>query len=98
HDRERRDALAAAGFADDRQGLAGLDLERHAVDRAHDTVAREEMGLEILDLENGGHRHIRRASRGSRWSRRPSPSRLIASTTSARQTPGAKIVHGAMPR
>src|SRR5262249_7164443 len=28
-------ALAAAGFADDAQGAAGLDRERHAVDRAH---------------------------------------------------------------
>ena len=38
-DRQRRDALAAAGLADDGQRLAGRHAEGHAVDRAHDAVA-----------------------------------------------------------
>ena len=95
-DRQRRDALAAARLADDRQRLAGRDRERHAVDRAHDAVAREEMRLEVVDLEQraagrGCIGHIRRASRGSSASRRPSPSRLTASTVSDRKMPGNRI-------
>ena len=50
-DRQRRDALAAAALADDRQRLAGHDVKRHAVDRAHDAVAGEEPGPQIVDLE-----------------------------------------------
>jgi hypothetical protein len=34
HDRERADAFAAAGLADDRQRLAAADRERDVVDRA----------------------------------------------------------------
>ncbi len=98
---ERRHALAAAGFADDAQRLAGTDRERHAVDGARDPVLGEELGLEALDLEQGrSHRspHMRRAMRGSRRSRRPSPTRLTASTTSASARPGQNTVHGALAR
>ena len=47
-----------------------------------------------------GHRspHMRRAMRGSRRSRRPSPTRLTASTTSASARPGQNTVHGALAR
>ena len=56
--RERGDTLAAAGLADDRQGLAGHDMERHAVDGADDAVTGEEPGLQIGDFEQWlpGHR------------------------------------------
>ena len=58
----------------------GAHRERHAVDRAHDAVAREEMGLEVLDLEQRSGRghasYMWRARRGSSASRMPSPSRL----------------------
>ena len=61
-------------------------------------VAREEMRLQAFDLQQrggGGHRglahHIRRARRGSSASRRPSPSRLTASTVRERQMPGNRI-------
>ena len=58
--------LAAAGFADQRQRLALLDLERHAVDGvdggragAEEARVNEEMLLEIVDLEQGrGHAAI----------------------------------------
>ena len=42
HDRERGDALAAAGFADQTDRLAVGDVEGDAVDRADLTVAGEE--------------------------------------------------------
>ncbi len=37
-DRQRRDALAAARLADDRERLARVHLERHAVHGAHDRL------------------------------------------------------------
>ena len=39
---------------------------------------------------------MRRAMRGSRESRKPSPTRLIASTVTASSTPGKKMIHGAI--
>ena len=43
HDRERGDALAAAGFADDAERLAARERQANAVDRAHHAVAGEEV-------------------------------------------------------
>jgi hypothetical protein len=51
HERHGGDRFAAAGFTDDRQRLAFVDMERDAVDRAVDTVGGTEMGLQILDFE-----------------------------------------------
>ena len=99
--RQRGHALAAAGFADDAERLAGADRERHAVDGPRDAVLGEEVGLEVLDLEQGrghGSPHMRRAMRGSSRSRSPSPTRLTASTTSASASPGQNTVHGALAR
>src|SRR5262249_1969896 len=102
HDGERGDALAAAGFADDAQRLAGKHVERDAVDRIGHALDGEEMGAQVADAEqrigHGSNPHMRRARRGSRRSRKPSPNRLTESTTRASATPGAKIVHGARPR
>ena len=50
-DGETGDRLARAGLADKSQNLAAADLEGHAVDRLGDTVAGEEMGGEVFDLE-----------------------------------------------
>ena len=69
HHRQRRDALAAAGFADDAERLAGRDLETHAVDRARHPVGIEEMRPEIPHAEEllaQRRSHMRRARRGSR--------------------------------
>src|SRR5215217_1772830 len=76
-DRQRRHRLAAARLADDAERLAGFEVERDAVDGAHDAVAGEEMGREVADLEEA---HMRLASRGSSRSRSPSPSMFTAST------------------
>ena len=35
HQRQRRDAFAGSGFADDAERLAGGDREAHAIDGAH---------------------------------------------------------------
>jgi len=58
HDREARDALAGAGLADDPERLALVDRERDAVDRAHDTIVRPEVRLQVDNFEEG---HVTRA-------------------------------------
>src|SRR5262249_38713586 len=63
HQRQRRHALARAGFAHDAERLAGMDLEAHAVDGAHRPVIGEELRLEVRNLEHGQiGRRGRRAS------------------------------------
>src|SRR5258708_6965806 len=112
HERHGGDRLAAAGFTDDGQRLAFVDVEGDAVDGAVDTFGGTEMGLQILDFEqchrirtsflelvhsreinifDGEPDRIRLkmlyrplAMRGSIASRRPSPSRLTASTVADR--------------
>ena len=93
-DRHGRHRLAAAGFAHDAQRLAARHVERHAVDRAHDSVQGAELGVEIANFENRAHSRL--ASRGSSRSRRPSPSRFTARTVTARNAPGIMIVQGAI--
>ena len=53
HDRERRDRLARTGFADDGDDLAAVDVEAQPLDRAHDAARRQEVNMQIFDLEQG---------------------------------------------
>ena len=53
HQRQRRHALAAAGLADQREGLAALDRQAQAVDGAHDAGIGVELDLEMIDLDHG---------------------------------------------
>ena len=87
HDRKRGHRLAAAGFADQAMGLALLDLERGA---AHRRTAAAEGHLEILDLQQRAHRNRSEPSR----LRRPSPTRLMPSTSTNSATPGTMITQG----
>ena len=50
-DGKPRDALARARLADQPDDLASRHIERDAVNRLHDARAREEMSLEVADLE-----------------------------------------------
>ena len=60
--RERGDALARAGFADDRQRLAGDDVERHVIDRGHGAALGAEPRREVVDLEQRArHRRVCRS-------------------------------------
>src|SRR5690606_12774677 len=59
-DRAGRDALAAAALADDGERLATLQLHADAIDRFHDAFVREEVRVQVVDLE-----HVV-VSRGSR--------------------------------
>ena len=54
-DRHRGHALAAARLADDRQRLAGGDLEGHTVDRPHHAVARMKVRPQVVDSQQRWH-------------------------------------------
>jgi hypothetical protein len=53
HQRQRCNALAAARFADDRQGLVRREREADAVYGFHGTEAQVEIGAQVLDREQG---------------------------------------------
>ncbi len=91
HDREVRHALAAARLADEPEPLAGLHLERHAVDGVDRSLVRAEPDDEVIDREEGHQRF----NRGSSDSRRPSPSRLKPIALSEIAAPVKKMIHGA---
>ena len=101
HDRERRDALAAPGLADDAQGLAVADPEADPVDGLDHAVLGEEVGPQVLDGEEIptvgaalGHQLVSIRWRGSSASRRPSPRKLAASTTRTSVMPGYQARSG----
>ena len=53
HDRHHGLALARSGFADDGDGLAGIDVEVDALHRMEDAVAGAEADVKIADGKNG---------------------------------------------
>ena len=65
HDRKRRDRLAATAFAHQPQQLAAIEIETDAIDRAHQSRARREMGLQIVDFEQVHFESQCNAVRGS---------------------------------
>ena len=58
-DGERERALAGSRLADNAQGLAGMDAQRHIVDPPHDTGAlgRDVVGRKVFELEQRRGRH-----------------------------------------
>ena len=90
HDRQRGHRLAAAGFADDAQALARLDGEADPGQGVHHRPAQPDLGVQVLDLQQGRHR---RCSLTSNASRRASPMKLIAMTTRMMAMPAGKICH-----
>ena len=67
----RAHALAATALPHDAQGLALLQRVADAVDRVDHALAREEVRLEVLDLEQGLTWSPWSADRSRRGSRRP---------------------------
>ena len=53
HDRKSRRRLSASGFADEPDALARVDVERDPRDRLHVRGAQVELGVEVLDFEDG---------------------------------------------
>ena len=83
-DAERRHRLAAAGFADEAEGLAAPDRQRHVADGMQHSACGRQVDAEAFDLEECVHAR----PSGDRASRNPSPARLIAKTSSAKAVPG----------
>ena len=93
HDGERRHALAAAGFADNAKGPAGLQIEAEPVDHARDSaVLQVELDRQAPDFEQRAHRCL---SFGLKASFRPSPIRLTDSTVMKMARPGKVTGHQA---
>ena len=89
HHGQCRHGFAASRFADQRQCLAFAELKGDAAHHVHVTLTQKKRGREVSDVEgNPGGAHPWPLSRGSRTSRRPSPSTFRPSTRSTMTTPG----------
>jgi hypothetical protein len=54
HDREAREALAGAGFADETQGLAGVHREAHAGHGCDRRASADELHRQLAHVQHGG--------------------------------------------
>jgi hypothetical protein len=96
HQGKGSDALARAAFAHQRQHLAAPDRERRRFGDGHQVAVVVDRDREIAYLEHRGKRRRRHhdLEYGSAASRRPSPTKLKASTATMTKTPGI-MSHGA---
>src|SRR5437762_6433698 len=99
-DGERERALAGTRLADNAQRLAGMNAQRHIVDRPHDTGAlgRDVMGGQIFEFEQ--RRGWHELSGGQSWrswgsslTRSQSPRMFADSTINMMQQPGKMVSH-----
>src|SRR5690606_9588336 len=96
--RQRRHRLAGAGFADDGQGLAALQVERYALHRLDRAPALAEGDGQVADFEQ---RHVsespcqRTVRRGSKASRTASPTKISRLSISASVANAVSPSHGA---
>ena len=114
HDGHGGHGLTGTGLTDDTQGLATIERVRHTIDSANDAVLGMEIHLKVIDLEQMlalGNRLVLQVHivlvllhpyasfiLTSRASRRPSPSRVKASTVVRIARPGMIIIQGAVIR
>ena len=96
-DRQRRHALAAAGFADQAERLAVADVEAHVIDGLDDPVRREEVRRQAAYLAAGG-RPCGRARRSRRHrsvpaGRRPADSSTIVGASAAEMSSSAPTTY-----
>src|SRR5262249_49759070 len=99
HDRQRGDALATTGFADDGERLAAADMEGDIMDGLEQAGGREEHRFQVFHVEDDvvgfGSAHQPRCL-GSRMSRKASPNRLAPNTARLMATPGKITSQGAV--
>ncbi len=101
HRGERDGRLAGAGLADEGEGLAGGDLEGHALDGRYLAGLGGEDDAEVVECEYGSRRGASGSLGGgahprpltSKASRSPSPIALNAHTTTMMARPGGRISH-----
>ena len=114
HDGHGGHGLTRAGLTDDTQGLTAIERVGHAIDSANDAILGVEIHLKVIDLEQMlalGNRLVLQVHivlvllhpyasfiLTSRASRRPSPSRVKASTVERIARPGMIIIQGAVRR
>src|SRR5690606_32152532 len=87
HDGLHGDGLAAAGLPHDGQRAAGINTEVHATHGLHDAAIGVELDPEITHIQQLST-HSTLLMRTSSASRRPSPSRLKASTVTLMNSDG----------
>ena len=107
HDGRRGHALAGAAFAEDRQCLAGIEMEVDAAHRLDDALCGVELDAEVQDLEQMvlglAHGFLPPTSSRQRWvgsvtTRSQLESRLSESVASMIARPGKKASHQAVFR
>src|SRR6185503_2028082 len=94
HDRQRREALAAARLADEAEDFPALEVEADAIDGFDHPAPQEEVGDEVAYLENVVAAHSWR-NLGSNRSRSQSPNRLTDRTSAVIASPGIRETHHA---
>src|SRR4029078_10578781 len=98
HRRERSNALAATGLADEAERLARTHVEGDSVDRVHEPPARPEAHPQVFDGEKRRIAHVRPRSFGSSVSRKASPIKLNPITAITIAMPGKIARNGAVCR
>ena len=114
HDGHGGHGLTGAGLTDDAQGLAAIERVGDTVDSANNAILGVEIHLKVIDLEQMLALRNRLVLQvhivlvllhpyasfilTSRASRRPSPSRVKASTVERIARPGMIIIQGAVRR
>ncbi len=95
-DRQRGHRLARAGFADQRHGLALVDVEGDAVGHERVAAVLTEGDREVLDLEQRiGHGAHAKVLRGSKASRTASPTKISSDSMIAMVKKPVSPSHGA---
>src|SRR5262249_30726942 len=96
HDRQRRDRLAAARFAYQRQSLARRDRELNPVDDTHTPILGRERDGQLIDRQEGGAHWGSLRVRGSAMSRMASAMVLTARTRANNIADAAVMFHQMM--
>src|SRR4029450_5033197 len=95
--RQHAHALPGAGLTDDADDLAGIERNIDAVHGPERAAMGLEVDRQIADFEQcHARRPAQRFSFGSSASRKPSPSRLKASTVMRMARPGKVTIQGAL--
>ena len=92
HRRQRRDLLAAAGFAHQRNGFALADRKADAPHRRHQPPVLPEPDPQVFDLQDRGHRNV---FLGSKASRTPSKMKTSSDSMMAKLKKAVKPSQGA---
>src|SRR5260370_31366063 len=91
--RQCRHALSAAGFADNTERFSLGEVKADIVYSGEPAAFAAKLNSQIVDFEQIAH--VSTFSRGSRVSRKPSPSKFMPSVARLMATPGNNMIHQA---